>query len=193
MSGSDTGSARAEASRRNGARSRGPRSAAGKARSAQSALKHGLRARRVLLIADEDTAEFGAFAAALQAELAPVGALQEALAARIIAATWRARRADRLEAGLLGRYLAYGDGVGEHPSAGAAVAALGAGLIRDGHGARALETLVRYRGSVLAELFRSLAALAALQGGAAPAELAEERAPGRAILIAPAAAGGRRR
>ena len=47
--------------------------------------------------------------------------------------------------------------------AGAAQDALGTGLIRDGNGPRALETLVRYRGSVLAELFRALAALKLLQ------------------------------
>jgi hypothetical protein len=56
-------------------------------------------------------------------------------------------------------------------------AALGAGLMRDGNGPRALETLVRYRGAVLAELFRSLGALQALQ--------AEARAP-----VARAAVGG---
>ena len=63
-------SARAEASRRNGARSRGPVSAAGKARSAQNAIRHGLRARSVLL-ADESAGDFAGFAAALRAELAP--------------------------------------------------------------------------------------------------------------------------
>ena len=41
------GSARAAASRKNGARSRGPTTAEGKARAAQNALKHGLRAREV--------------------------------------------------------------------------------------------------------------------------------------------------
>ena len=39
---------------------------------------------------------------------------------------------------------------------------LGLALIRDGHGPRALDTLLRYRGSVHAELFRTLAALKAL-------------------------------
>jgi len=39
--------ARAAASRRNGAKSRGPKSPDGKARSAQNALKHGLRAQKI--------------------------------------------------------------------------------------------------------------------------------------------------
>ena len=43
---------RALASRRNGAKSRGPKTAAGRERSSQNALKHGLRARRQVLLAD---------------------------------------------------------------------------------------------------------------------------------------------
>ena len=170
--------ARALASRRNGARSRGPKSAAGRARSSQNALKHGLRARRQVLLADEDAAEYRAFQAAGRAELAPVGALQSELAARIVTTAWRARRADRLEAALLGRYLG-ADGL----HAGAAQEALGTGLIRDGNGPRALETLVRYRGSVLAELFRALAALKILQADAR--ELPEPHAPDATQTILP--------
>jgi hypothetical protein len=87
--------ARALASRRNGARSRGPKTAAGLARSSGNALKHGLRARRQVLLADEDAAEYRAFQAAARAELAPIGALQSELAARIVTTAWRARRAAR--------------------------------------------------------------------------------------------------
>ena len=101
-----TGTARAAASRKNGARSQGPRTAAGKARSARNALTHGLRSRRAVLLDDEDAAEFRAFASALQVELAPEGRLQADLAGRIVMAAWRARRADKLEAGLLGTYVA---------------------------------------------------------------------------------------
>ena len=170
--------ARALASRRNGARSRGPKTAAGLARSSGNALKHGLRARRQVLLADEDAAEYRAFQAAARAEVAPIGALQSELAARIVTTAWRARRADRLEAALLGRYL---DADAMQP--GDAQDALGTGLIRDGNGPRALETLVRYRGSVLAELFRALAALKVLQADAR--ELPERTAPDAAPTILP--------
>jgi hypothetical protein len=91
--------ARAAASRTNGARSRGPKTPEGKARSAQNALKHGLCAQRFVVLGDEDLAAFEALEAALMAELAPQGALQAILARRIVAATWRLERAERLAAG----------------------------------------------------------------------------------------------
>jgi hypothetical protein len=62
--------ARQAASRRNGARSRGPGTAAGKVRSSKNALRHGCAARKLVLLDDENPAEFRAFAKALQAELA---------------------------------------------------------------------------------------------------------------------------
>jgi hypothetical protein len=153
-----TSERRAAASRRNGARSKGPRTAAGKARSSRNALKHGLSTRRMVLLGDEEPAEFEALARAFRTELEPEGVLQEDLVGRIAVTAWRARRADRLEAALLDRHLAGGDD---------AEAALGNGLVRDGHGPRALETLLRYRGSVLAEMFRSIGALQAQADAAA--------------------------
>ena len=67
--------ARAEASRRNGAKSCGPKSPEGKARSAQNALKHGFRAQKHIVLPSEDAAEFEALEATLIEELAsgPVG------------------------------------------------------------------------------------------------------------------------
>ena len=155
MTTDSTAGARALASRQNGARSRGPTTAAGRRRVARNALKHGLRAQAHVLLDDEDAGALAAFDAAARAELAPEGVFQAELVTRIVAAAWRARRADRLEAALLGLHLA--------ADARDPRAALGLGLVRDGHGPRALETLVRYRGSVLAELFRALGALRRLQ------------------------------
>jgi hypothetical protein len=67
-----------------------------------------------------------------------------------------------------------------HPGgerAGGHQAALGLGLIRDGKGPRALETLVRYRGAVLTELVRGPGALRALQAEAAGLAAADFRSP----------------
>src|SRR5688572_27129378 len=142
--------------------SRGPRTPEGKARSAQNALKHGLRAQRFVVLTDEDGAEFRALEAALLEELAPAGALQAVLAQRVAVAAWRLARADRIEAELLADQRGQPD--------------LGRVLTRDGHGAPAFPTLLRYRGTALAELTRCLSALKALQAGqAAAAELPASR------------------
>jgi hypothetical protein len=147
-------SPRAEASRRNGAKSRGPKTPEGKARSAQNALKHGFRAQQHIVLPSEDAAAFEALEAALLEELAPEGALQCVLAQRIVSAAWRLERAERLEAELFERH---------HFPGGD----LGLALIRDGNGPRSFDTLLRYRGGTLAELWRALRTLKALQAEAA--------------------------
>jgi hypothetical protein len=141
--------ARAAASRANGAKSRGPRTAEGKARSAQNALKHGLSARKHVLLPDDSRAEFTALESALLDDLRPEGALQTLLAHRLIAAAWRLARADRLEFGLL--------------TGGDAFESPGRALVRGGRAAGVFATLVRYRGGAQAELFRTLKVLKALQ------------------------------
>jgi hypothetical protein len=152
--------ARAEASRKNGARSRGPRTPEGKARAAQNALRHGLRARKYVVLPEEDGAEFEALEAALLAELAPAGALQTVLARRVAIAAWRLARADRLEVELF-------------EERGYSNASPGLALIRDGNGTRSFETLLRYRGAAMAEFWRALKTLKALQAGQTAMELQE--------------------
>jgi hypothetical protein len=160
--------ARAAASRRNGAKSRGPKTPEGKARSAQNALKHGLRAQKCVVLPGERASAFAALDSALMEELAPEGALQSVLAQRVVAASWRLARAERIEAELFAREMhgTFGD-VG-----------LGLALIRDCNGARAFDTLLRYRGGTLAELWRALRTLKALQAEEAsrPAAMPERRA-----------------
>jgi hypothetical protein len=141
-------------SRRNGAKSCGPKTPEGKARSAQNALKHGFRAQKHVVLPSEDAAEFEALEAALIEELAPHGALQAALAQRVVSAVWRLSRAERLEAELFA----------ENQLAGWS---LGHAMIRDCNGARSFDTLLRYRGGALAELWRALRTLKALQAEAA--------------------------
>ena len=142
--------ARAEASRKNGAKSRGPKTLQGKARSAQNALKHGMRAQKYVVLPEEDADEFAALEAALVAELAPVGALQTLLARRVAVAAWRLARADHIEVELFEERHIAGGG-------------LGLALIRDGNGTRSFETLLRYRGAAMAEFWRALKTLKALQ------------------------------
>jgi hypothetical protein len=163
--------ARAEASRRNGAKSRGPKTSEGRARSAQNALKHGLCALKYVVLPDESAAEFHALQEALMAELAPVGALQLVLARRVAVAAWRLARADRMETELFAERRWENGGVGM-------------ALIRDGNGTRSFETLMRYRGAAMAEFMRSLRTLKALQ--AEQADLHEQAVAADRALGVPA-------
>jgi hypothetical protein len=164
--------ARAEASRKNGAKSRGPKTSEGKARSARNALRHGLRAQKYVVLPDEDAAEFAALEAALTEELAPAGVLQSVLVQRIAAAAWRLSRAEQLETELFAEN-------------GLPDGTLGLALIRDGNRAGAFGTLLRYRGGALAEFWRALRTLKALQAEVA-APRAEAHATARDLAPAPA-------
>jgi hypothetical protein len=159
----DLFNARAAASRANGARSRGPRTAEGKARASRNALKHGMCAKKFLLLPDDSRAEFAALESALLEELRPEGALETLLARRLIAAAWRLARADRLEFEMLV------DGDQRRTPGGA--------LARDGGAERAFATLVRYRNGAQAEFFRTLKAL--------QARPTADAAPGTGIEEAP--------
>ena len=72
------------------------------------------------------------------------------LARRVAVAAWRLARADRIEVELFEERRSADGG-------------LGLALIRDGNGTRSFETLLRYRGAAMAEFWRALRTLKALQ------------------------------
>ena len=78
--------AQIEASRRNGARSRGPVTPEGKRRSAANALKHGLTALHHLVPEDEDPSELEGLTARLLAEIGPANELEARLVRRLAVA-----------------------------------------------------------------------------------------------------------
>ena len=87
---------RIRASRANGAHSRGPRTPAGKARSAQNATRHGLLAKCVVM-AGESGAGFDALLYQHQARFAPADGVDQGYVEEMAAATWRIRRAWAME------------------------------------------------------------------------------------------------
>ncbi len=92
--------AQRQAARRNGARSRGPVTAAGKARSSRNALRHGLCAAATIVAPGEDPAAFAALLADLRAEHRPRDVTTDQLVQRLAVTLWKLARCDRLEAEL---------------------------------------------------------------------------------------------
>jgi hypothetical protein len=92
------------ANRRNAEKSTGPKTEAGKAVVAGSALKHGLTADKVVCF-DERWEDFMASHAALRDALDPQDAFEEQLVERIALCAWRLRRASRVEAEMINAFL----------------------------------------------------------------------------------------
>src|SRR5947209_20634936 len=114
---------RADLARANGARSLGPGTPEGKARSARNSLAHGLRARSLTPIAalGETRAVLDAHLAAYRRELSAPGPYARDLAEAVACAQLRAARAERLEAQFLTELIANGESLAG-PDARAALA-----------------------------------------------------------------------
>jgi len=82
---------KAAASRANGAKSRGPLSLEGKARSSMNALRHGGYTDAILL-GNEDPADLEALYADFAARFNPIGLVEIGLVEEMAAAHWRIRR-----------------------------------------------------------------------------------------------------
>ncbi len=84
------------ANRANAQKSTGPRTAEGKARSAQNATRHGLASQR-LIVRDDEREEFHRFQKELRQRVTPVGAVEEEVFRQMLRSAWNLRRIERLE------------------------------------------------------------------------------------------------
>ena len=135
------------ANRRNALRSTGPRTAAGKAKSAGNALKHGLSSRAMLLD-DEDEELFAHMQREVHFELRPEGEVETFLARRVAAGIWRLNRLLRVEAEMF-----------DKPEIHALDGGKGPGWIFRAtarRGANPFATLMRYENGITRGVYRAL-------------------------------------
>jgi hypothetical protein len=92
--------AQIDASRRNGARSRGPVTEEGKARTSRNALKHGLTALHHLVLEDEVPDALKTLIATVAEETGAASEIEARLARRLALALWKGERAERIETAL---------------------------------------------------------------------------------------------
>lgn len=90
---------KAEIARANGAKSNGPVTPEGKAKSAQNSLKHGLNSTRVVL-PHESQEEYDELEAAILRRFQPADELELELAKEMAASRWRLRRIEAMESAL---------------------------------------------------------------------------------------------
>lgn len=79
------------ANSRNAQKSTGPRTATGKTKVSQNAVKHGLSAHQAV-INSESKAEFELYRGRMLAELDPIGPMESMLAERVVSLSWRLKR-----------------------------------------------------------------------------------------------------
>lgn len=86
-----------ETSRRNGSRGRGPASAQGRQRASANALRHGLRAERVSVLAHEDPEAYHSYEAVWEDALHPASEAERQVMNRIVFLRWQLRRFDQVD------------------------------------------------------------------------------------------------
>lgn len=156
---------KAQIARMNGAKSKGPVTAEGKAKSSQNAVKHGMRAYNAFVLGNESKATFDELCDDLARTHQPVGDHENHLAWQIAGVIWRERRLWETETALIDLEMdkqnlqlpAQANGKTDEP-------------LRTAHAfkaladeSRALHLLVRYQNSLVRQRVSALETLRTLQ------------------------------
>jgi hypothetical protein len=152
----ETSLTRAEQSRINGARSRGPATEIGKAASSQNRVRHGLLARTIVL-KGESWRRFSTLLNRLRGEFLPEGPVETALVDTIAACCWRRMRLWSLEKAAINHEVQNNALVYDPPTQ---VAIAWRNLSDTG---RSLDLLSRYEGRLDSQYDRAIRRLEQLQ------------------------------
>lgn len=144
--------ARLQANRRNATKSTGPRTAAGKGKSAMNAVKHGIWSRTVLLGCD-DRDEFETFAVGIAQRLQPADELERMLVDRVVTTAWRLRRLQQIECAILDQGLTEHSSSFSHDSDAAKIG------LAFGRNRQRMEALGRAETALERSLYRALSEL----------------------------------
>ena len=148
-----------QTSRLNGAKSRGPRTDAGKSNAARSRYTHGMLSKTIV-IEGENASRFTALLNALRDELQPQSGIEDGLVEDLATCRWRQRRLLSMEtACLTGEIRRQDPEAAAHSNAGRAVIALSS----LSSGTRALDLINRYELRFKRQYNRTLQQLFALR------------------------------
>ncbi|MEJ2648370.1 MAG: hypothetical protein P8016_08200 [Sedimentisphaerales bacterium] len=153
--------AQIKANRENAKKSTGPRTARGKEVVSQNALKHGLCAKKNV-IRTESQEEFDMFRDVMIEDLEPMGGMEFMLAQRIVALSWRLRRAEYFQNVLVDTLIDFSmqdcrsriDNAQEEARAGNFDLITGYALKRDFADARSLDLLLSYERRIESSLYK---------------------------------------
>lgn len=171
------------ANKENARRSTGPRTADGKAKSSQNAMKHGLRAQATVL-PDENLEDFQFLVSGLEDQFQPQTALEWNLLRQLADAEWRMRRVSCIEAAVFAAKLhetkRYYDNFPERlPEDGteARIILIGEAAASDAGAGDTLSKLSRYEARLSHRYFKALEHLQRAQNLRLSAPQPENRAP----------------
>jgi len=97
-------SLKAKTAQENGAKSRGPKTAEGKAKSCRNALKHGFRSKKTVVLDPNDEEDYNQYRESMIASLRPTDANQATFAELVIVNGWRLKKAIEFQTDVLIEY-----------------------------------------------------------------------------------------
>ncbi len=92
---------KADTSRANGARSNGPATEEGKAKSSLNAIKHGLTSNKVVVLQNENPEDYARLAADFADTFQPANLAEGSLVQEMVNSQWKRLRAEAIETGLM--------------------------------------------------------------------------------------------